>query len=132
MRTRKQEIRKSNQIQEYESHYLYFDESSSGILNKYKNSTQRIVPYENHTDRIAKIDLQYAKLNSKQKEVFDIICEHLTSNSTNDKNIQLVGFLTGEGGTGKSKVIELAIEFAKLYLWDLWACYTYGRYRDCS
>ena len=123
MRTRKQEIRKSNQIQEYESHYLYFDESSNGILNKYKNTTQRIVPYEHHTDRITKIDLQYTKLNSKQKEAFDIICEHLTSNSTDGNNIQLVGFLTGEGGTGKSKVIELAIEFAKLYFGKQYGIY---------
>ena len=115
LKERKQEIRKNNQIQLNEDHCLYFDESSSGILNKYKNATQYIVPYENHTDRIAKINLDYAKLNSKQKEAFDIICEHLTSNSSNESNIQLKMFLTGEGGTGKSKVIELAIEFSKLY-----------------
>ena len=115
LQTRKQEIRKNNQIQSNEERFLYFDETSSSIFNKYKNGTQLIVPYENHTNRIAQINLDYVKLNSKQKEAFDIICEHLTSNSTTDSNVQLKMFITGEGGTGKSKVIEMAIEFAKLY-----------------
>ena len=64
---------------------------------------------------LAQINVDYAKLNSKQKVAFDIICEKLTSNNSTNENNQLKMFLTGEGGTGKSRVIQLAIEFAKLY-----------------
>ena len=40
------EIRKKNQIQNNEECFLYFDETSTSIFNKYKNATQLIVPYD--------------------------------------------------------------------------------------
>ena len=80
------------------------------FLNLTKNPN--IYPYDNYEERLVRLNENIKKLNDLQFQAFKIIADHLTSD---DKATQLQMFLSGEGGTGKSKIIEYAVEFARLY-----------------
>ena len=74
--------------------------------------THEIYPYDKYEERLVQLNEKINKLNDLQFQAFKIVADHLTSN---DNEMQLQMFLSGEGGTGKSKVIEYAVEFARLY-----------------
>ena len=110
MSTQRSNAKHKHQIQLHEEATDCVFSSFSHILNN--NTTRKIYPYENHEKRLADLTSLVQTLNAKQKISFDIIVKHFTSD---DPSHQLGMFLTGEGGTGKSKVIEYAIEFSRLY-----------------
>jgi primosomal protein N' len=60
-----------------------------------------IIRVPNHEDQQDKLSEMYEKLNVEQRFVFDSVQNHILDTT----NGQLVGFVTGEGGTGKSTLI---------------------------
>jgi hypothetical protein len=59
------------------------------------------------------------KLAEKQRECFDIVISYIDGTRCG----QMMMFLSGEGGTGKSEVIKLIMEYTRLYFGK-----TYGLY----
>ena len=114
LQQRKTEMLRLNQKQaDEESSYCFKNDAVPKIFNLYKPTKLKICPYDDHNNRIHQLNKSYNLLNEKQKRAVDTICSALSNQ--NQANSQLQMFLTGEGGTGKSEVIKLAIEFAKLY-----------------
>ena len=111
LQTQKDEITSLNQIQLNEERFSFFDDDSiDRLLNQYKPIQQKIVPYKDHSQRILLLNQRYSYLNETQTKAFDHIITTISSS-----NSQLIMFLTGEGGTGKSEIIKLSTEFTKLY-----------------
>ena len=114
LQQKKTELLSLNQVQaNEESSYFFNNDKVPKIFNLYKPTKLKICPYDDHQNRINQMNESYTLLNKKQKQAVDAICSALTNENQN--NVQLQMFLTGEGGTGKSEVIKLVIEFAKLY-----------------
>mmetsp|Transcript_16691 Transcript_16691/g.28000 ORF Transcript_16691/g.28000 Transcript_16691/m.28000 type:complete len:952 (-) Transcript_16691:144-2999(-) len=65
----------------------------------------------NHAQREEVLEQQLTSLTMHQREAYDKIVSHLTDESSPP----LLMFLTGEGGTGKSRVIHLVTEFTHLH-----------------
>jgi hypothetical protein len=55
------------------------------------------------------LDVDIAQLNFKQREAFDIAVEHISGRA----NKQMIMFLSGEGGTGKSKIIHSLVKYTR-------------------
>ena len=114
LKDRKAEMRCLNQIQELEKPSYYFnDDNVPKLFDQFSPKNQKIYPYAEQDSRILTLNESYKLLNDKHKEAINTICSILTNE--NQSNLQLQMFLTGEGGTGKSEVIRLAMEFGRLY-----------------
>ncbi|KAF9502971.1 hypothetical protein BS47DRAFT_1280945, partial [Hydnum rufescens UP504] len=71
-------------------------------------------------------------LNPAQFRAFDIIISHLTAMQAKEEPEQLLMQLTGEGGTGKSKVIQsVTLEFTKQNVSDMLAKGAYTGIAAC-
>jgi len=68
------------------------------------------VNVHNYIERYARLHSDISTLKTAQRQAYDIITQYLRSD---DK--QLLMFVSGEGGTGKSKLIGLVIEFCRLH-----------------
>jgi hypothetical protein len=68
----------------------------------------RVINYE---ERLKQLELNVKLLTEKQLKAYNIAAEYLNGN--NGK--QMFMFVTGEGGTGKSFLISLIMEFTHLY-----------------
>jgi len=64
----------------------------------------------NYSLRRTALEIEVLSLKTAQKHAYDIITQYVTSN-----NKQLLMFVSGEGGTGKSKLIEIVMEFTRLH-----------------
>ena len=87
--------------------------SANQIVSSDTNQTytsRQKVNVENHVHRTSLLTVQLSTLKTAQKEAYDTITKYLIAD---DK--QLLLFVTGEGGTGKSKLIELVMEFSRLH-----------------
>jgi hypothetical protein len=58
-----------------------------------------IIRVSNHEDQQEKLSEMYEKLNVEQRYVFDSVQNHILDTTKG----QLLGFITGEGGTGKAR-----------------------------
>jgi hypothetical protein len=65
---------------------------------------------DNYIERYDRLRYQISTLKPAQRKAYEIITQYLISD-----NKQLFMFVSGEGGTGKSKLIELVIEFSRLH-----------------
>lgn len=106
----------------------YLQQYIQGVINERKqkfDSVHRLTPEEalekllnpNIHHDIANVDIlrdtlaaDIHQLNSEQRKAFDIAVEHLSG----ETGTQLIMFLTGEGGTGKSKVIHTINLYARI------------------
>ena len=61
-----------------------------------------VIPIPNYDAQLEKLNEMCGKLNVEQKYVFESITAHIIDSTKG----QLVGFITGEGGTGKSTLIS--------------------------
>jgi hypothetical protein len=62
-------------------------------------------------NRNTMLNAELENLKEKQLTAFNIVKSYLT----NEENGQLFMFVSGEGGTGKSKLIEVVMEFCRLH-----------------
>jgi PIF1-like helicase len=65
----------------------------------------------NYEERLKQLELNVKLLTEKQLKAYNIAVEYLSGN----KGKQMLMFVTGEGGTGKSFLISLIMEFTHLY-----------------
>jgi PIF1-like helicase len=72
------------------------------------NSNQNIV--EEYEERLAKLNLDIETLTAGQRSAFDKAIKHISG----DDPTQLIMFISGEGGTGKSYLIALIMEYTRL------------------
>jgi hypothetical protein len=112
MLTKRKEISRKNQIQDNETPTLCQPNELDSFLRNRNPNGRSIYKYDDHSAQLKVFNHDRERLNELQKKSLDIICSHLTSE---DPSAQLQMFLTGEGGTGKSEVIKLAVNFSRLY-----------------
>ena len=118
----KLKIQSRNKIQDHErpTEFNSFKLLNNVSLNK------KIFPYANYEKRIEKLQQVMAEMsdnrpenkfyNELQHDTLLTIFQNLSNPSTDsDITSRLKMFLTGEGGTGKSKIIDYAVEFGRLY-----------------
>ena len=118
----KMEIQSKNKIKDHEeaTEFNSFQLINNVSLNK------KIFPYANYENRVEKLQQIMAEMsdsspdnkfyNKLQHDSLMTIFQSLSTESTDSSSSsRLKMFLTGEGGTGKSKVIEYAVEFGRLY-----------------
>ena len=93
---------------------LKSDNKSINSFIKDRVNTNKIFPYARHEERVNKLNDalngDLLRKNVLQWEGVNTIFDHLMSESG-----QMYMFCTGEGGTGKSEIIKLTTEFARLY-----------------
>ena len=122
MQKHKIDIQSQNKIQdnEVETKFKIFPLVNHFSLNK------SIFPYANYEKKAQKLQSVMAEMNDNspgnmlynqlQHDTLFTIFQNLTNendDSTGDSQMRM--FLTGEGGTGKSKIIDYAVEFGRLY-----------------
>ena len=66
------------------------------------------IPVADESDSRVRLDKILGEMNEKQRDAFDVVNEHIQANR------QLIMFLTGGGGTGKSHVIKALVHKARI------------------
>ncbi len=93
----------------------YYKANQISASGEATSSTPRKQNVENYDERIKVLNEELQLLNHPdaiyQKKAYQKAIAHLTGENQD----QLRMFLSGEGGTGKSKVLKLIIEFARLH-----------------
>ena len=83
--------------------------------NHYENlDSVSKIHYENESELYQKVTDEMNKFNERQKKAVNIIESYFHKDPSIDKTNQLIMFLSGEGGTGKTTVIKLLGEKAKI------------------
>ena len=85
------------------------DESAS--MSSSDNPRHTKVNVDSYESRLIELDQNVAKLEGRQRVAFETAKLHITG----ENKEQLLMFLSGEGGTGKSKVISALIELSILH-----------------
>lgn len=70
-----------------------------------------IVKVNNHDERFKILQSEITKLTNGQRSAYDKAVRHLNG----EYEEPLIMFISGEGGTGISRVIELIMEFTRLH-----------------
>jgi PIF1-like helicase len=86
---------------------------SSSLTSEITNtnpSMQTINRVDNYDERCAKLTADILKLTNGQKEAYDKAVDHISGRNP----AQLIMFISGEGGTGKSFIIALIMEYTRL------------------
>ena len=65
----------------------------------------------NYDERLKILDINVSKLTQEQLKAYDIAIEYISGK----KNRQMLMFVSGEGGTGKSFLISLIMEYTQLF-----------------
>jgi hypothetical protein len=74
---------------------------------KIHNSTKILKNINNYNDRLAQLEKNVKLLTRKQLQAYNIAAEYINGN----KGKQMIMFVSGEGGTGKSFLIALIMEY---------------------
>jgi len=69
------------------------------------------IPVNDEKDRRILFEQKMKRLKGRQRAAFEVAMGHISG----DIDEQLMMFMTGEGGTGKSEVIKLLVEYTQLY-----------------
>jgi hypothetical protein len=77
-------------------------------LSSVSNIHYRVNNYE---ERSEKLRYNVGRLTSQQLKAYNIAVEYISG----DKNSQMLMFVTGEGGTGKSFLISLIMEYTQIF-----------------
>ena len=64
----------------------------------------------NHDERLNTLQMNVSRLTKQQLKAYDIAVEYISG----EKNSQMLLFVTGEGGTGKSFLISLIMEYTQI------------------
>ena len=65
---------------------------------------------DNHDERLNTLQLNVGRLTQQQLKAYNIAVEYISG----EKNSQMLMFVTGEGGTGKSFLISLIMEYTQI------------------
>ena len=80
----------------------------SDIVSNFQN--QSISHVQNYEERLLKPSTDISKLTIGQRSAYDRAVNHISGQNES----QLIMFISGEGGTGKSFIIALIMEFTRL------------------
>jgi DNA replication protein DnaC len=91
---------------------LHFAEENqiSGHQQIYLNRSIEVVPLNNSSERIKKLNEKIALLTIEQMDAYNKIVNYLSG----DNGEQMIMFISGEGGTGKSYLLEVIVEYERL------------------
>ena len=106
-----------NFIQNAQADYIEKQELNNQIISSHSSEItytsplmQTISRVDNYDERYAKLASDIMKLTSGQKEAYDKAVDHISGRNP----AQLIMFTSGEGGTGKSFIIALIMEYTRL------------------
>jgi type IV secretory pathway VirB4 component len=100
----------TNSLNKFKAAYANENQiQGTGEYNTFK--TGAIVKVNNYDSRVVKLGENLLKLTIGQRNAYDKAIRHLTGVDSD----QLIMFVSGEGGTGKSTLIELIMEFTRLH-----------------
>ena len=93
-------------------HRLSSENSSSAILDdaNIPEGNDHINIVNNRSERLLALELNVQKLTSQQLKAYNIAVDYISGN----KGSQMMMFVTGEGGTGKSFLISLIMEYTQI------------------
>lgn len=92
-------------LNQYMADYALINQSVGSSSSAHGNDS-----VVDHSARRAALDQELLTLHPLQKQAFDRAIHHIQSDAAS----QLIMFTTGEGGTGKSKVIAILTEYLRL------------------
>jgi hypothetical protein len=110
----------------YKEYYTNFIKNSQqDFINKMKAENQindsdsggnesqthtKVTKINNYNDRLAQLEKNVKLLTRKQLQAYEIAAEYINGN----KGKQMIMFVSGEGGTGKSFLIALIMEYTNI------------------
>lgn len=101
----------NNQQKSYLSQLLLENTAISSLNDdQYNVSSNNICPVNNMNERMESLSNNVKRLTEKQLKAYNIAVDYISGN----KGSQMLMFVTGEGGTGKSFLISLIMEYTQI------------------
>ena len=85
--------------------------NANNTCNNIVGQERRIINVDNYDTRLVELENNVSLLTSKQREAYNIAVNYISG----ENKSQMKMFVSGEGGTGKSFLIALVIEYCNLY-----------------
>ena len=101
-----------NQQNIYLHNLSYENSISSDVENPCLNEgNTNNVNVNNHSERVESLQINVSKLTSQQLKAYSVAVDYISGK----RESQMMMFVTGEGGTGKSFLISLIMEFTQIF-----------------